>query len=424
MQKRRFAAALLTLLLLVQSISVSATVEQDGAAEVQSEEIVSGNFSYTMNADGTTAAITGFVGSGTSIIIPETIDGFTVTHIADYAFTPQYYAKMIQIPDTVEYIGDEAFAKCTKVSSFTIPDSVKEIGDRAFAQCYNLTDITIPESVEVIGDAPFYGCLEMMNTYVDADSQHFVSIDGVLYDKDVKRLIQYPLGAGYVNTEYIMPETVTTVGAYALAECESLMTITLSPVLETIEEYAFAYCCSWKNAVLPGTLTTIGESAFWGCSSIQKLTFPDSVTTIGSYQFYPESNLGYSVYTTDLPEAYFAGDVPENWGTLVFDPEVTTIYYPENGDYKWTTPVWKAPDGTEYNTVAYGKILGDSNLDNIIDAVDVKLLTQYFAGQATEIDQKTADVDNDGSVTRRDAMILARHLAKWEGYTLPYTAVQ
>ncbi len=63
---------------------------------------------------------------------------------------------------------------------------------------------------------------------------------------------------------------------------------------------------------------------------------------------------------------------------------------------------------------------GDINEDGFIDGKDVRLLRQYFAGYNLDISLLLADVDWDTQLTPRDAMILARYVEGWPGYTLPY----
>jgi len=77
-------------------------------------------------------------------------------------------------------------------------------------------------------------------------------------------------------------------------------------------------------------------------------------------------------------------------------------------------------DNTEIIAV-YPEIYPDINEDGILNSEDVKRFAEYFAGYAVTINEVAADLDGDKKITRRDAMILARHLAGWEGYTLPYT---
>lgn len=71
-----------------------------------------------------TVAVTEYKGTGTEVVIPDTIEGKAVTSI-----------------------GAEAFSCCAELKQVTIPDSVTEIGRAAFYACTGLEQITIPEGV-------------------------------------------------------------------------------------------------------------------------------------------------------------------------------------------------------------------------------------------------------------------------------------
>ena len=64
-------------------------------------------------------------------------------------------------------------------------------------------------------------------------------------------------------------------------------------------------------------------------------------------------------------------------------------------------------------------VIGDLNGDGDVTLEDDKIFKDYFAGKVvTNINFCNADIDGDKNVTRKDAMILARFLADWPGYTL------
>jgi hypothetical protein len=87
-----------------------------------------------------------------SLVIPEAIDGFSVTSIGYYAF--QYdQLTSVTIPDSVTSIGEGAFSY-NQLTSVTIPDSVTSIGSNAFYG-NQLTSVTIPDSVTSIEDSAF-----------------------------------------------------------------------------------------------------------------------------------------------------------------------------------------------------------------------------------------------------------------------------
>lgn len=89
---------------------------------------------------------------------------------------------------------------------------------------------------------------------------NFCSIDGVLFSKDRKTLIDYPWGRP--ADAYIVPDGVTTIGANAFRAAQNL-----------------------KHLYLPEGLTTISPVAVYGCEGLTELIIPASVTSIGGYAF-------------------------------------------------------------------------------------------------------------------------------------------
>ncbi len=102
--------------------------------------------------DKTTGTVTGYTGNDYDVVIPNEIDGTTVTAIGDMAFTNKALETVV-IPDTVTSIGYGAFSYCY-LTSVTLPSNLETISDSAFE--YNLlTEITIPSSVKTVGNFAF-----------------------------------------------------------------------------------------------------------------------------------------------------------------------------------------------------------------------------------------------------------------------------
>lgn len=57
---------------------------------------------------------------------------------------------------------------------------------------------------------------------------------------------------------------------------------------------------------------------------------------------------------------------------------------------------------------------GDINGDGFINTKDAVLLAQYLAEWEVSIDKDAADCNGDGSVDTKDAVLLAQYLALWE----------
>lgn len=116
-----------------------------------------GDYTYCILKGGTVKIID-YNGSDTTVNIPESIEGKSVTSIGDSAFRDCSNLKNITLPDSVTSIGYMAFYGCSSLTNITIPDGVTSIDKYTFNGCSSLTSITIPDSVASIGNYAFYDC--------------------------------------------------------------------------------------------------------------------------------------------------------------------------------------------------------------------------------------------------------------------------
>lgn len=96
------------------------------------------DFTYTVGYDIT---ITGYHGTGDTIVIPAVIDGKTVAAIGYDAFQ-NLQAKRLILPETMKQVAQGAFGSCA-FESVTIFDSIENISDDSFRNCPNLKTVYI-----------------------------------------------------------------------------------------------------------------------------------------------------------------------------------------------------------------------------------------------------------------------------------------
>lgn len=233
----------------------------------------------------------------TSLEIPAVINGYTVKSIAPSSFGYLYDLKTVKLPDTIEKIGAHAFScNYSSLETLEIPKNVKEIGDNPFENC-TLLDLT-----------------------VNKGNSYFTVRDGMLYTKDMKKLISanraegkvvvsdgvsfigpYAFRGNEMITEVVIPSSVTEIGEGAFGECIKLKTVTINGNnLVTIGAFAFNENLQLENIELPDSVESIGDAAFKMCSSLKKITIPSKVTAI-SKQF--------SAYSFSLKEVVIHNNV-------------------------------------------------------------------------------------------------------------------
>ena len=223
--------------------------------------------------NGRSITITGYTGNAATLDIPAQIQDLPVTAIGNNAFSEM-----------------EVFSR-SSLASITIPSSVTEIGNSAFFYCSRLTSITIPSSVRSIGDWAFFGCGSLTSITVDNRNPSYASIDGVLFDKNIRTIISYP--AGKTARTYAIPSSVTEIGIGAFDWCSSLRGVTIPSSVTSIGGQAFSYCSSLTSITIPSSVTRIGERAFSDCSSLTSVTLSRR-TQVGEYAFPANARITYS----------------------------------------------------------------------------------------------------------------------------------
>ena len=184
------------------------------------------------------------------------------------------------VPEGVESLQSMAFDRCVSLKSIALPESLTAIGNGAFWGCSSLESIAIPNAVASIGENPFNECRALTSINVAVNNANYRSIDGVLFSKDGKTLIEYPHGNS--NAVYVVPDGVETIGNMAFANTDALRSLSFSDSVKTIGNKAFFSCPSLMGVALSSGVESIPEDAFILSPSLTGITVPENSSALRS----------------------------------------------------------------------------------------------------------------------------------------------
>ncbi len=247
-----------------------------------------------------------------AIVIPSAIEGYPVTSISVHW----------------------TFSDNPKITSISIPETIRDLSSTSFG---NLTGLT---SIKVNPNNPYYS-----------------SNNGILYNKDQTELIKYP--AGKSDTEFIVPDSVTSINYVAFYTCENLTSleihervthIDVHPVSEcknlkkiTVSEYNPNYSTDDSGVLydknktvliqypsgspiqhytIPEGVTHILYSAFDNSQNLVSITMPDTVTSIEERVFY------YCTSLTSVSLSEKLDKIPET--SFFYCKSLTSIHLPDS----------------------------------------------------------------------------------------------
>lgn len=238
-------------------------------------------FAYSENDDGT-ITITGGTIVTPKLEIPAEIDGKKVSAIGNSAFLFQSFITDLVIPEGVKSLDWYCFNTCENLETVTLPDSLEFIDSWAFERCSKLKTINVPANVTRINGGAFAQNSSMTSITCDPANKNYVSVNGVLFTKDMKELVAYP---GGIQGEYTVPATVNHIGDAAFYGALGLDSVTILGNLDFIGFEAFAECSKLTDVAIRDGVNYVGYWAFRGCDGIKSLTVPQSVTNIGNQAF-------------------------------------------------------------------------------------------------------------------------------------------
>ena len=120
-----------------------------GDSEADTKTLHFGSYEYEVV--DSTVKIVKYTGNESSIKIPDSINGRSVTKIGEYAFEEKQSLTEVILPNKLESIGDFAFFGCIRLKKLDIPQTVKEIGQNAVGYFEKNNIMSPVDGIVIIG---------------------------------------------------------------------------------------------------------------------------------------------------------------------------------------------------------------------------------------------------------------------------------
>ena len=214
--------------------------ESDDSEPENSDAAANPDWSYTLSTAEVT--ITGYNGTATDVVIPDSLEGFPVTSVSDGAF----YGK--------------------NITSITIPLLLDTIDKNAFRNCKYLTHIYFNSAMcGKIGADAFAGAGKSASSLTVHFGSNVTAVPDGLFDTtgssgDYPRI-----------TSVILPNTVSIVGNKSFKGCAAIKSVDWNRGLTMIGKEAFSGCKRLTSIELPETVEMLGSAAFSDCIKVKRL---------------------------------------------------------------------------------------------------------------------------------------------------------
>ena len=281
------------------------------------------DFEYEYDSETGEMCITGYNGDSADVIIPESIEGHTVTMINIYFYNENM--RTVYVPAGVSRLGIVNFSKklenvyvdeanqtyksvdgvlYTKDGKILVlfpnrPDKKAVISEGTEGIVYtafknsSFSEIFIPDSIKYVykqnGEIDLKdwdilsveNCLpeilsyqaELENVYVGEKNKNIMSIDGMVYSKDMKTFVMCPQTR---SGEVVIDNNVEILGRAAFGKCTDVNRIVLGDKITEIRDICFMYS-GLTELNIPDSCTNIGRDIFFGCQGLTTVNIPNNI---------------------------------------------------------------------------------------------------------------------------------------------------
>ena len=258
-----------------------------------------------------------------SLTIPSSVEhngvSYPVWVIDTNAFINCVGLTSVVLPTELQVIRPRAFFGCSSLTSVTWSNWLWRIGEWAFFGCSGLRSLTIPSHVNYIEEYAFSGIphieyhgtatgapwgAKYMNRHVSGDFVYATTAkDTLLLYTGTGANVSIPSSVVVIADEAFqnssistitLPNSISTIGDYAFADCNNLTSITIPNSVTSMGEGVFYSCINLTSVSLPNSVTSMGEGVFYNCVNLTSVSLPNGITEIPPQTFYNCYNLALS----------------------------------------------------------------------------------------------------------------------------------
>ena len=150
-------------------------------------------------------------------------------------YPPYHTGSSFTVPDDVTTVGAYSLSYNPDLTSVDLNKTVTAESN-GVNELHNLITLGIPASVTKI-EGLTNKCEKISYYNVDDANQTYASIDGIVFSKDKTKIVLYP--PARPDTEYTIPEGITTIGEKAFYDCPNLTNVVIPQKVTKISARAF-----------------------------------------------------------------------------------------------------------------------------------------------------------------------------------------
>lgn len=387
---------------------------------------------YSIEND--TGEILSYSGSDTDIAIPDGVDVFETTMIADDAFFNHSNMRSVKLPSTVKSVGASAFEGCSMLSTVMFPKGTETIGKKCFLNCSELNSAYIPATVTEIGYDAFKNVSSDFKIYgyKNTAAEEYAEEYGIPFVNLEKHALSIEVASLPLKTNYKVGECLNTQGMTLLVNYDNGQS-------ETLES-------GFKCDKL--VLTELGEQKIHVTYDGQKTSFSvyvdelqnGAVFAVSNAQARPGQTFDVTVSINDNPgliatkininydsealtlnsvtdgtimgsgNMVAGNDISKIPYTIIWEDSLAEKNYSDDGTLL-TLSFTVKKEATSCKTPIVITYEQESTLNYDLDEVSFNVIN----AEIEIIERLAGDADKDGKVTLKDAVLIRRWLSNdWD----------